>query len=58
MKKLHKQTTIHCPGVVMALLQWHMVYKLGEDELNRPPVVALTLICSYKKPSFYAAMSM
>ncbi len=27
--------------IVMALLQWHMVYKLGEDELHRPPVVAL-----------------
>ncbi len=25
----------------MALLQWHMVYKLGEDELHRHPVVAL-----------------
>ncbi len=26
---------------MLALLQWHMVYKLGEDELHRPNVVAL-----------------
>ena len=25
----------------MTLLQWHNVYKLGEDELPDPPVVAL-----------------
>ncbi len=25
----------------MALLQWHMVYKLGEDEVHRAPMVAL-----------------
>ena len=35
-------TTIHSNGLVMALLQWHMVYKFSEDELQRPPVVALT----------------
>ena len=28
-------------GYVMPLLQWLMVYKLGEDDLHRPPVVAL-----------------
>ncbi len=34
-----KQTTIiHADRFVMALLQWHMVYKLGEDELRRAPV--------------------
>ncbi len=33
--------TIHANGFVMALLQWHNVYKLGEDELSDPPVVAL-----------------
>ncbi len=27
--------------MVMALLQWHMVYKLGEVELYRPPMLAL-----------------
>ncbi len=26
----------------MAVLQWHTVYKHGEDELHRAPVVALT----------------
>ncbi len=25
----------------MALLQWHMIYKLGENELHRPPVMTL-----------------
>ena len=33
--------TIHAHGFVMALHQWHMLYKLGEDELHRAPVVAL-----------------
>ena len=28
----------------MALLQWHMVYRRGEDELHRAPVVALKKI--------------
>ncbi len=32
--------TIHSHGFVMALLQWHKVYKFSEDELHRPPVVA------------------
>ena len=27
----------HSHGYVMALLQWHKIYKLGEDELHRPP---------------------
>ena len=27
--------------VMMALLQWHKIYKLSEDELHRPPMVAL-----------------
>ncbi len=27
--------------LVMALLQWHKVSKLGEDEFHRPPVLAL-----------------
>ena len=35
-------TTIHSHGFVMALLQWHKVYKFSEDELQRPPVVALS----------------
>ena len=34
-------TTIHSKCFVMALLQWHMVYKFSEYELHRPPVVAL-----------------
>ncbi len=34
-------STIHSHGFVMALLQWHKVYKFSEDELHRPPVVAL-----------------
>ena len=35
-------TTIHSRGFVMAVLQWHKVYRHGEDELHRAPVVALT----------------
>ncbi len=27
---------------MIALLQWHKVYKFSEDELHRPPVVALS----------------
>ncbi len=27
----------------MELLQWHNAYKISEDEVLRPPVVALTL---------------
>ncbi len=34
-------TTIHSHGFVMALLQWHRVYKLVEDEPHKPPVMAL-----------------
>ncbi len=30
----HKCMGMYGGGFVMALLQWHMVYKLGEDELN------------------------
>ncbi len=30
----------------VALLQWQMVCKLGEDELHRPPMVALNIISS------------
>ena len=41
-----KETTIiHSHGFVMALLQLHKVFKFSEDELHRPPVVAL-------KPAF------
>ncbi len=32
---------IHSIGLVMALLQLHMVYKFSEDKLHRPPMVAL-----------------
>ena len=34
----------------MELIQWHKVYKLGEDEVNRLPVVALNL---FKCIKFY-----
>ncbi len=27
----------------MAVLQWHKVYKFGQDELHRAPVVALII---------------
>ena len=33
---------------MMAVLQWHKVYKLGEDELHRAPVVALKSVSQYK----------
>ena len=33
---LKETTTIHSHGFLMALLQWHNVYKLGEDELLDP----------------------
>ena len=29
--------------IMMELLQWHKINKLGEDELHRPPKVALKL---------------
>ncbi len=32
----------------MELLQWHIIYKFGEDELHRLPVVALNLIEKFK----------
>ena len=35
----------------MALLQWHMVYKFSEDELHRPPVVALNSKLVKSRPS-------
>ena len=38
---LQQTTIIHSHEFMMGLLQWHMVYKLGEDELHRPPMVAL-----------------
>ncbi len=38
-------TTIHSHGFVMAVLQWNTVYKHGEDELHRAPVVALRGWC-------------
>ncbi len=42
---IRKQTTTkHSYELVIALLQWHMVYKLGEDELHRAPVVALNFM--------------
>ncbi len=37
-------TTIPSHGYVLALLQWLKVYKFGEDELQRAPVVALSLL--------------
>ncbi len=36
-----ESTTIHFDWFVMELLQWQNVYKIGEDEVLRPPVVAL-----------------
>ncbi len=39
--KCKQTTTLHSHGFVMTLLQWHMVYNLGYDELHRPPVVAV-----------------
>ncbi len=37
-----ESTTIHFHMFVMELLQWQNVYKNGEDEDLRPPVVALS----------------
>ena len=36
-----KTTIVHPHRFVMALPQWHKVQKPGEDELHRPPLVAL-----------------
>ena len=33
----------HKHSIVVESLQWQKVYRLGEDELHRPPVVALNL---------------
>ncbi len=35
-------TSIHSHRFVMTLLQWCMAYKLGEDELCRPPLMAFS----------------
>ncbi len=37
-------TTVPSHGFVMALLQRHKGYKFSEDELHRPPMLALSFI--------------
>ncbi len=43
-RQLKESTTIHFHRFVMELLQWQNFYKIGEDEVLRPPVVALTRV--------------
>ncbi len=38
---------VYCRRFVIELLQWHNVYKIGEDKVLKPPVVALNTFNTY-----------